>query len=285
MDSNSLAQQLAGRSFGEFVLLQLESKDLPAIVVDMQEAKEELPKYIRLHVESWIDEVKPLGNDPSFWQKDCGDTFFKICDKARRKFNNNTVEITDENLTSMFYIIVLNFAYNAHKDADFKKFIHNSTQKEYPAYAHYQYKEVPTQTTDAGRKKTKKSLWSWKSLFMAIGISILLTGIIAGATGQETPNNMVWTIAWIYLTIEAWKYWKWKALLPYFIYCLAMAIASAIVIPIIAVAYPNNIFMISIVTIYGLNIGGLVVFYRYLSTARDEAEHGAYDEGEIIVYR
>ena len=83
-DVDSLAQQFAGRKFGELVLEHHKKNDFPKIVAALQGTIEELPQNARPSVESWIDEIAPYGKDPSFWQRDCGEVFLEICDLTRQ---------------------------------------------------------------------------------------------------------------------------------------------------------------------------------------------------------
>lgn len=126
MDINSLSQQFTGRKFGDLVLHHIKKQDEPTIVAAMQGTIEELPQSARASVESWIDENTAFGADPSFWQKDCGELFLEICGRARQKLDSHSVRATDDQLLSMFNIIVLNFAYGARKDPGTKAFIQQS---------------------------------------------------------------------------------------------------------------------------------------------------------------
>jgi hypothetical protein len=126
MDINSLSQQFTGRKFGELVLNHYKNQDLRRIVEALQGTIEELPESARPSVESWIDEIAPLGTDSSFWRRDCGEVFLEICEQARQKLSIYTVQVNDEQLLNMFNIIVLNFAYGAHKHQGTKSFIQKS---------------------------------------------------------------------------------------------------------------------------------------------------------------
>jgi hypothetical protein len=126
---NSLSQQFNGRKFGDLVLHHFKKQDFPTIVAALQGTIEELPQSARPSVESWIEEMAPFGSEPSFWQKDCGEVFLEICGRAHQKLNSHAVRATDDQLLSMFNIIVLNFAYGAHKHPRTKAFIQQSIGK------------------------------------------------------------------------------------------------------------------------------------------------------------
>jgi hypothetical protein len=86
-------------------------------------------------------------------------------------------------------------------------------------------------------------------------------------------RNMFWTFAWIYLIVEAWKYWKWKALLPYPLQVIIQVIISNVLgggplpnDPLDLVTMPLPVIVIKSI----INIGGLVVFYIFLRKSRKE---------------
>ncbi len=81
--------------------------------------------------------------------------------------------------------------------------------------------------TEEKKQKSKKP-YSWKSFFLAFFITFILQAIVAGATGGK-PKGFHWTLAWIYLTVESWKYWSWKALIPYPAYVVCTSIVGGVV--------------------------------------------------------
>jgi hypothetical protein len=126
MKLNELGQQFKGRKFGELILHHVNAQDYETLVKAMLGTIEELPSGAETEVESWIDEIAPLGKSPAFWQRDCGQVFLTICGQARQKLANCGVKATENDLLTMFQIIVLNFAYGAHKDPESKAFIQKS---------------------------------------------------------------------------------------------------------------------------------------------------------------
>jgi hypothetical protein len=127
MNLVSLGQQFKGRKFGELVLRHVKAQDLQTVIAAFRGTIEKLPNGAAPEVESWIDEIAPLGKNPTFWQRDCGEALLEICGRARKKLAGcGVVSATDEDLLSMFQIIVLNFAYGAHKDSGSKAFIQKS---------------------------------------------------------------------------------------------------------------------------------------------------------------
>lgn len=133
---------------------------------------------------------------------------------------------------------------------------------------HYQKEVEPTVASEAGSARVKRSLWSWKSLGIAVAISFVIIIIAAGATGGKAPKNMTWTVIWLYLTIEGWKYWKWKALIPYPMFIVASSLLGLMMVG----DNPYNISWAHVVTKVGLNIGGLIVFYVALHKAQTKAK-------------
>jgi hypothetical protein len=122
-----LEQQFKGRTFGELILHHVVEQDYETVVKGMFATIAKLPSEMAPAVESWIDAVAPLGKDPAFWQRDCGAVFREICLRGRQKLADCGVSrASDEDVLWMFQIIVLNFAYGAHKHAGTKAFIQKS---------------------------------------------------------------------------------------------------------------------------------------------------------------
>lgn len=120
--------------------------------------------------------------------------------------------------------------------------------------------------------RTWKSLgWNWKSFIAAFVIAALINGFASAAFGTKPAKNILWTTMWIYLTIEAWKYWKWKALLPYPIYFLAVFVTVGIMASVGAdgrgPTYP--------IVVFALNIGGLTIFgwLLWLEKTHHQGDH------------
>ena len=68
--------------------------------------------------------------------------------------------------------------------------------------------------------KQNYKFFSWKSFIAAFLIAAFLCIFLSKAAGVEPRKNIIWTALWIYLSIEAWKYYRWKALLPYSLFFL-----------------------------------------------------------------
>ena len=106
----------------------------------------------------------------------------------------------------------------------------------------------------------KITLWSWKSFLLAGVITVVLYMIflaLAEATNTTKPSkNFGWTLLWMYSTIEAWKFWKWKALLPYLMYMTAATIAGLFMVS----AGVDNKSLTRLIVLGTLNIGGLIIF-------------------------
>jgi len=116
-------------------------------------------------------------------------------------------------------------------------------------------------------KKSMDLPLNWKSMAAAVVIAALLY-----AAFGETRKNIFWTACWIYLTIEAWKYWGWKALLPYPLYFLALTVAYLIMA---GLGIEGSSRTIGIVA--GLiNIGSLAIFYSALKTSYTNPESSLY---------
>lgn len=108
--------------------------------------------------------------------------------------------------------------------------------------------------------------FSWKSLSAAIIIAAFFTSFMAAAVGIDSPKNIIATAMWIYLSIEAWQYWQWKAILPYPLFIFASAISGLILLS-SNIEQSTWTYIIVNVT---LNIGGLVMFYILLRKSQKE---------------
>jgi len=129
VDLNALAQQFTGAKFGELVLHHYKNADPETVIKGMMGTIEELPQDVQPSIEHWIDEIGAFGSEPAFWKYDCGESFKIICNSARLVFANLGIQETNDQLLSMFNIIVLNFAYSAHKHPQTKAFIQKSMGK------------------------------------------------------------------------------------------------------------------------------------------------------------
>ena len=123
MDIQALAEQFRGRRFGELILHHHKKQDLPTIIAALQGTLADLPDQARARSEQWIDEIAPLGAREEFWQRDCGEAFLDICQRARSFLEALGTRPTNDDLFNMFQIITLNFAYGAHQHPQSKAFI------------------------------------------------------------------------------------------------------------------------------------------------------------------
>lgn len=120
--------------------------------------------------------------------------------------------------------------------------------------------------TPDSEKKNKGLPFNWKAMAAAVIIAALLYA--AFKEEGEIRKNIYWTACWIYLTIDAWKYWGWKALLPIPLYFLALTL-SAFIMTFVGIKGTTP----SIGTVAGIiNIGGLVLFYWLLNNSHKNAE-------------
>jgi hypothetical protein len=113
------------------------------------------------------------------------------------------------------------------------------------------------------KNEKKHELFSWKSFIAAFFIAAFLCIFLSKAAGVEPRKNIIWTALWIYLSIEAWKYWRWKALLPYPIFLLLNVIISLSYKAFFSSLAPTLPWFYLGVKLT-LNIGGLIYFYSLL---------------------
>ena len=126
VDLVALAHQFSGRKFGELVLYHCKQNNLSRTIAAMQGTIAELPPATRPCVEGWIDEMNPSALNADFWRMDCRDVFLDTCVRARQELRGFIREPTDDDVFTMFQIVLLNFAYAAHRDAKSKAFIQKS---------------------------------------------------------------------------------------------------------------------------------------------------------------
>ena len=112
--------------------------------------------------------------------------------------------------------------------------------------------------------KQKHKFFSWKSFIAAFLIAAFLCVFLSKAAGVEPRKNIIWTALWIYLSIEAWKFWRWKALLPYPIFLLLNVIISVSYKVFLSISDPGMLPWLYIGVKLALNIGGLIYFYSIL---------------------
>lgn len=104
--------------------------------------------------------------------------------------------------------------------------------------------------------------WNWKSFVAAAIIAAFLIAFLSAGLGVKPSKNIYWTVLWIYLSIEAWQYWNWKALLPYPLFLLAYVIAGSIMTSAGAGYGYGTLAHLLVLVI--LNIGGIATFYILL---------------------
>jgi len=127
-----------------------------------------------------------------------------------------------------------------------------------------QYQEVETLKdgvhVSATSIKQKHKFFSWKSFLAAFLIAVFLNAFLSEALGVEPRKNVTWTVLWIYLSIEAWKFWRWRALLPYPLIVSLTVIFQSFISSSIPKVSPWS--YISIMATF--NLGGLIFFYLLL---------------------
>jgi len=127
-----------------------------------------------------------------------------------------------------------------------------------------------TVATPPIKKKKREPLINWKSSILAAVIAAFINVFLETAFGIKTVIYRVfWDWMWISVTIEVWKYWKWKALLLYPIVTFVQ------VFVIVFLGYVNSeraifgpVAMVGVM--WGLNMVGLIICYGLLSKLRKE---------------
>lgn len=121
------------------------------------------------------------------------------------------------------------------------------------------YKKVTNPPIEKNRKPYGLILFSRQSAIIALVIACFGEILVGYAVGKASLMELFFNWLWIQLTIEGWKYLKWKTLLPFLIALFAGSIAFSI----INYNSLSSIFLIGISII--INIGGLILFYSYIN--------------------
>lgn len=109
-----------------------------------------------------------------------------------------------------------------------------------------------------------KSWKSWVSFISAIVIASFLNLLLSGYAGVEPRKNITWTVWWIFLSIEAWKYWKWKALIPYPLYLILYWMTTLLFHILFSHIEPITFSYAYLFIMYAFNFLGLLAFYILL---------------------
>jgi hypothetical protein len=117
---------MKGKKFGDLVLYHMNKQSFEQIILALTGMIESLPVQISEEITALIDDSVPLGYNKDFWADDCGNIFRFITFMVKKKLKEKGIQPSEDELFDVFNIIVLNFAYNGHKDSNMKKFIKNS---------------------------------------------------------------------------------------------------------------------------------------------------------------
>ena len=162
----ALQKQFRGSRFGDLILLHRRENDMQTTIAALLGVTERLPPTAQPLVESWLDEMNTNALSEQFWKQDCGEALSIITTTAAAaKLRSAGVEPTSDDLFNMFQIIVLNFAYAAHRFNHSKVFI-------------------------------EKALWGWHprqvlSLAMQPTTALVIT-ILCAAWGTLAGHAHVW---------------------------------------------------------------------------------------------
>ena len=120
---DDLVQGLRGKRFGELVLHHVKRKSLSHVIDALMQTIFLLPKQLQGSSEEWIDINNQYGRDEAFWQSDCGEVCLSIIERAKHFSTKFGVRVDNNTLFNLFQIIVLTFAYTAHREPSSKAFI------------------------------------------------------------------------------------------------------------------------------------------------------------------
>ena len=123
------------------------------------------------------------------------------------------------------------------------------------------------------RRNSTPKAFSWNSFLIALLITFVITVIAAAATGEKL-KGFHWTLAWIFLTVEGWKYWRWKSLIPYPAFLLCVSLASAVV----GVAGGDILDVVIVKTainVVGVTIFAVIYYHRFKRERINSGQQGA----------
>ena len=126
---DELAKQFEGRKFGELVLHHIDKQSFNQIVAGMLGTIKGLPASIQGEIERLIDSANSLAFEKDSGSDDCGRILRFLTSMVERELNKKGVCPSEDNLFDVFNIIVMNYAYSAHKDPRMKKFIKGCVSK------------------------------------------------------------------------------------------------------------------------------------------------------------
>jgi GYF domain 2 len=116
-------QQLRGRRFGELVLFHVKRHSLSHITRAVFDTIALLPERLQARSEAWIDINNPYALREEFWRSDCSEIFLSIVQRASHFSSRAGIKADADTLLNLFQVVVLSFAYTAHKEPSSKAFI------------------------------------------------------------------------------------------------------------------------------------------------------------------
>jgi hypothetical protein len=103
----------------------------------------------------------------------------------------------------------------------------------------------------------------WKKFWLAFALMFIITLVLSGVSDSKPKgSSMFWTLAWMYMTVDAWTYWGWKAVLPFPTYLITSVIAG-----IIYGRFGDSAGTFKLIA-GGLNILGLIIFFTMIERTK-----------------
>ena len=121
--------------------------------------------------------------------------------------------------------------------------------------------------------RTNQKPFSWKTGIVSFVLAFLFLAIASLANGgYAPPGSIFWTFAWILLSIESWKFWRWRALLPYPASILCSLIIALIVVMGLEGDLKSARLMGSIINIAGLIVFAVIYLRKFEQVETNNAE-------------
>jgi len=136
---NEYVEKFKGKQFGDFILNLINSQRKTiftpkskvteffnyAIAGNLRLVPSEAWPLLERFIDDWNSRV----TIPSYWNRDCLQTFLEITKNAKYILTNNNIPFDDEILFRFFKAVILNHAHDAALQKKFERHIINATKR------------------------------------------------------------------------------------------------------------------------------------------------------------
>ena len=118
-----LQKQFSGKKFRELIRYHMRRQKPQEIAAGIYGTISMLSPLEQEVDETVIDYFNIQAYSKEFWGKDCGEVFNEITLMAKEMIEGRGGKATDEGLFNIFNIVVLNYAFTAYEQKNFRKFV------------------------------------------------------------------------------------------------------------------------------------------------------------------